>query len=174
MHMRFENYNRTKVYRVWTLGNFQGNASDVTPSNGEIDLMPHDISGRCEVDEQSNEQSAGRSLLLEKLPSGLVEGALINDLLQCATNDTSMTSTEEEVRSQVINRKIFELDSRDDKACNSMPKIQSFHKYPTAVTVDTAQREERILGRLKVTSCHPCFYSFCLTSNPSPLFQQPT
>lgn len=176
MHMRFENYNRTKVYRVWTLRNFEANSLGGTSSNCENDLMRTDISSHCDVDRVPDDQSSGKTMLLdfsskdllsENIPRGQVESALINVSPICAVKDKSVVPVEANAQSEVISAKVVDSDTIDVEAGKATPligspsecslivrstsKVRSFKKYHSAVTMDSAQREERILGRLKVS-----------------------
>ncbi|CAA6670524.1 unnamed protein product [Spirodela intermedia] len=157
MHMRFENYNRTKVYRVWTLRNFEGNSLGGTSSNCENDLMITNISSHCEMDRVPDDQSSGKNmlsdfsskdLLSENMPRGQVEYALINVSPICAVKDKGVITVEADALSQVVAVKGVDYDTRDVEAGKAMPmidspsecsllvrptsKVPSFKKYPSA------------------------------------------
>ncbi|XP_078447120.1 uncharacterized protein LOC144716005 [Wolffia australiana] len=136
MYMRFENQNRTKVYRVWTCRNFAGNSSDGTPSYTENKIMASD--------------AIKADLLPCRSPSQHLESALSNVFSSDSVMDTSNMYAERETQSQdILDTDAYHDINVMEGSILASETPHSLRKHSTAVTVDAVQREDRILGRLK-------------------------
>uniref|UniRef100_A0A1D1ZGL8 Transcription factor tau subunit sfc3 n=1 Tax=Anthurium amnicola TaxID=1678845 RepID=A0A1D1ZGL8_9ARAE len=173
MHMQFENHNRTKIYRVWTLRNFERYSSNVASGNCENHLNRADVSRQCEMDLVPYEQSAGKNLQSDFSPQELHFEKEASGQVRCASPNVSLCLAEEDKsifpvadpQDQVLLTMGIDYDAEPDAAGNatktdgalserSLPvlsgsKVHSFRKYPSVATVESTQREERIMSRLQ-------------------------
>lgn len=161
MHLQAEIYSKTKAYRVWTAINFNSKSSNAFPRKSKTIISESKISNLDIPNSLSTSES-------DIATPTKMNGREITAKLSCGSNPQQILHEPRDTVPDAVHDSVgMEMETNDPSETaptDSLKpfKSRSYQRYPClSLTVDGAQREQRILEQLQVFDIIPFSRGLC-------------